>query len=101
MSANCSFQGTNGCVGGQSEVLDVQGVELEPIMVRTVSGRRARRAVARLAEIVGDLGPDMLVAADRARGCRNVVHAPVAERPAWRIGIVDDERKALSSRRRI
>src|SRR3954469_12541503 len=58
-------------------------------------------AISGLAEVIRDLGPGPLPAADRACRRGNVEHSPVAKDTARRIGIVDDEREALRARRRL
>src|SRR5260221_1626545 len=70
-------------------------------MVRAMALGRAGAAVAGLAKVVIHVGADALTAADRARGGRDVENAPVAERAAWRVGIVDGQGEAPDARRRL
>src|SRR6478672_4275655 len=70
------------------------------IMMVAVTLGRAGSAVTRLAEVVVDLGADPLAAADRASRCGDVIHPPVAESAARRIGIVDDQSEAFRPLRR-
>src|SRR5438270_8279842 len=100
MLTRCVFEVHDLCVWREPKLFHAECEQLKVIMVRTVSFGRARSAISRLTEIVGDLGSYPLSAADRPRRRRNVEHAPVAEGAARRVGIVDNQGKAFRALRR-
>src|SRR5438270_1869966 len=101
MLTRCVFHVEDLCIWREPKLFHAECEQLKVIMVRTVSFGRARTAVSRPAEIVGDLGSYPLSAADRPRRRRNVEHAPVAEGAARRVRVADDEREALRALRRL
>src|SRR5438309_6428995 len=88
------------CRRRQVEPIGVEGEQLEMIMMRSVTLWRAGAAIARLAEIVDDFGPGVITSTIGAGGSRDVVHAPVSERAARSIRIVDHQRETPRARRR-
>src|SRR6059058_4169506 len=85
------------CVGIEPETIGVEREKLEMIMVRSVPLRRARAAVTALAEVVHDLRSGPLSCPQRTRRWGDVDDSPMAESATGRVGVIDDQRKALRS----
>src|SRR3982751_1593777 len=97
----CFFDILDPGAGGQAKLVHIECKQCEMIVMQSVSWWWAGAAITRLVHIVDRLHSDRLSRSDRARPRGNVVGAPVAERAARRIGVIDDQREALRSRRRL
>src|SRR5207253_3738913 len=82
---------------GQSQPVNVESKQLEMVVVKAVARRRAGASVSHQTLIVDDFGSGVLTLADRVRRRRNGVDAPMAERAAGCVGVVDNESKALGA----
>jgi hypothetical protein len=81
------------------ELVRSEREQLEMIMMRTVPLGRAGAAVTGVAEVVDGLRADRLPRRHRARVGGDVIGAPVAERAAGRVRVIDDEREASGALR--